>query len=329
MNRSTFFILFLTLFVVSCNGQQVNRYVTAEPVGINRFDIALFRLIDSGDTTRKDQLQAEYPAVLEVLGKGVLNMKTLDTPGFFTKLFNYYSEPTLKALYRDAVAMYADVTEIEQQLGNGFAYLKDHFPAMQIPVVYMHVSGFNQNVLVGEQLLSLSIDKYLGTDYSLYQEFFYDYQLRKMQRSYVVQDYLTGWLMAEFPFLGKENVLIDRMIYEGKIKYILAQVLPELTPAHLMGYTEEEETWCRSNEKNIWKAIIERKHLYTPDYLVTNRYLDDAPSTFLADGAPGNIGPWMGWQIVKAYMAETKVSLSDLMNNQDMQTILTHSKYRP
>ena len=80
----------------------------------------------------------------------------------------------------------------------------------------MHVSGFNQNVLVGDSLLSLSIDKYMGKDYPLYQDFFYDSQKLKMQRGLVVPDYLAGWLMSEYPFAGKENVLLDRMIYEEK-----------------------------------------------------------------------------------------------------------------
>ena len=99
----------------------------------------------------------------------------------------------------------------------------------------MHVSGFNQNVLVGDSLLSLSIDKYMGKDYPLYQDFFYDSQKLKMQRGLVVPDYLAGWLMSEYPFAGKENVLLDRMIYEGKIKYLLSQALGVPDAAELNG----------------------------------------------------------------------------------------------
>lgn len=76
---------------------------------------------------------------------------------------------------------------------------------MQIPAIYMHVSGFNQNVLVGDSLLSLSIDKYMGKDYPLYQDFFYDSQKLKMQRGLVVPDYLAGWLMSEYPSQEKRT----------------------------------------------------------------------------------------------------------------------------
>lgn len=77
-------------------------------------------------------------------------MKSPAMPGFFDKLANYYSEPTLKGLYTDAVRQYDNVSQIEQALGNGFTWLKTCFPSMQIPAIYMHVSGFNQNVLVGD-----------------------------------------------------------------------------------------------------------------------------------------------------------------------------------
>lgn len=200
---------------------------------------------------------------------------------------------------------------------------------MQIPAIYMHVSGFNQNVLVGDSLLSISIDKYLGEEYPLYQDFFYDFQRRLMTPEHIVPDYLTGWLMSEYPFEGKENVLLDRMIYEGKIKYLIHQAFPELKPEVLMGYTETSYNWCKENESNLWKAIIERKHLYTPDLMTTNKYFDNVPSIFLASDAPGNLGSWLGWQIIDKYMRETNSTPEALMQNNDSQAILTDSKYKP
>ena len=193
----------------------------------------------------------------------------------------------------------------------------------------MHVSGFNQNVLVGDSLLSISIDKYLSEEYPLYQDFFYDFQRRLMTPEHIVPDYLAGWLMSEYPFEGKENVLLDRMIYEGKIKYLIHQAFPELKPEVLMGYTETSYNWCKENESNLWKAIIDRKHLYTPDLMTTNKYFDNVPSIFLASDAPGNLGSWLGWQIIDKYMRETNSTPEALMQNNDSQAILTDSKYKP
>lgn len=315
----------------SCKGQGINTntITDATPMTVHRFDSVLYTLVTSGDTTLRSRLLCTYPEMTEILGKGVLNMQSPHQSGFFDKIEGYYSEPTLLRLYADALQKYSDIEEIEQSLGNAFAWMHEQFPAMQIPAVYMHVSGLSQNILAGDSLLSLSIDKYMGSDYPLYHDFFYDYQLRRMEPSMIVPDYVSGWLMSEYPFAGRENVLLDMMVHAGKIKYVVLAALPSLPAATLMGYTDEDLKWCEDNEAEIWKAIIERKHLLTPDQTTTERYFDDAPATFLSDRAPGNIGVWIGLQIVRQYMSETHASPQDLMQNEDAQSILTQSKYKP
>lgn len=321
----------LSVALISCNGQTSVSidYATVKPLPVQRFDKDLLHFLDQKDESDPKDFIKRYPQMLDVLGKAVLNMKSSDFPGFFDKLKQYYSEPTLRSLYQDAVTQYDSLEKIEKDLGYGFEYLKGQFPFMQVPAVYMHVSGLNQNVLVADSLLSLSIDKYLGEDYPLYQDFFYEFQKRKMCSALVVPDYISGWLMSEFPFDGRENVLLDRLIYEGKIKYVLSQSLAEFEEAILMGYTAKEIRWCNDHEAEIWKSMIERKHLYTPDSQTTSKYFEAAPLLFNQEGAPGNIGVWIGWQIIKKYMEETGSSVGQLMNKTDAQEILTLSKYRP
>jgi hypothetical protein len=267
--------------------------------------------------------------MLNVIGMGLFRRNDTQTPEFFERMINYYSEPTLNKLYRDALAQYASIEAIETALGAGFQYLQSQLPGIQIPAVYMHVSGLQQNLLVADSLLSISIDKYMGADYSLYQDFFYDYQRRRMDPVYLASDCLTALLLSEYPFKGNEKVLLERMIYEGKIKYILHRALPGMTPETTMKYTAEEYRWCEDNEKSLWHLIIERKHLYTPDIVTTSNYFLDKPSTFISDQAPGNIGSWIGCQIVTRYMDKTNASIKELITNTDYQEILTKSKYKP
>ncbi|MDR1646263.1 MAG: gliding motility protein GldB [Tannerellaceae bacterium] len=320
----------LILSCAGCQGQNGNTLSQAEPVHIHRFDKALLRLIESGnDVTIQGELLCDYPEMIDIAGKAILNMQTPEMPGFFDRLVNYYSEPTLLGLYRDAVARYDSIADIEQQLGNAFAWLKACFPTLAVPQIYMHVSGLNQNVLAADNLLSLSIDKYMGASYPLYQNFFRDDQRQKMQHSRIAPDYLTGWLLSEYPFTGKEAVLLEQMVYEGKIRYLLFEALPGLAPHTGMGWTEKAHAWCVKNEASIWKTIVERKHLYTPDLITTRKYIEDTPATFLSDEAPGNIGVWIGLQIVRRYMEETGATPAMLIKETNAQTILAQSKYKP
>ncbi|MDH6312939.1 hypothetical protein M2137_001724 [Parabacteroides sp. PFB2-10] len=307
-----------------------SRYASADPVVIHRFDKALYRLLEEENAAAGEAaLKEAYPQMLEITGKAVLNMKSADMPGFFDRLLNYYSEPTLKSLYRQALQTYENTTEIEEQLGSGFACLQELLPTLPVPEVYMHVSGFGQNVVVGENLLSISIDKYMGEYFALYEDFFYDYQRRKMTPDYIVPDYLAGWLMSEFPFKGNENVLLERMIYEGKIKYLVSLAVPSMDQAQLLGYTEEDHHWIKQHEGTVWRTIIERKHLYTPDHITTGQYFESRPSTFISDNAPGSLGSFLGWQIVARYMKETKATPAALMQTTDAQAILSGAKYKP
>jgi hypothetical protein len=302
-------------------------------IRINRFDTALYAWIESDDSASLLKLKTLLPEMTELIGKAIFQDTNTHTPIYYEKLINYFSEPTLKTLYKDAITYYSDDSErtiqISEDLGAYFTGLKSLFPQARIPAVYFHVSGLQQNFIVSDSLISCSIDKYLGSDYSLYQDYFYDYQLKNMNPGLMVNDYLTVWLKSEYLFRGKDNVLLDRMIYEGKIIYVLAVLYKNAAFKDLMNLTDNEFAWLKENEPALWTTVIERKHLYTPDIVTTDKYFSPSPATFLSDEAPGNIGNFIGFQIVKSYMKHTKSSCESLMKNTDYQDILKKSRYKP
>lgn len=313
----------------SCQEHRSTADVVSIPqVAIHRFDKALFHYINSGDSSISSFTE-EYKEMLDVIGQAILNVKSSDQESFFPRLMRYYSEPTLRSLYQAAIETFDTVPGIEEKLTSGFAFLKAEFPDMQIPAVYMHVSGFNQNVLVSDSLLSISIDKYLGPDYPLYKEFFYPDQRRRMAPEFVPQDYLRGWIMSEFPFEGNPNVLLERMVYEGKIRSLILDAL-DLSPLALFGYTRADFDWCVENEGMVWKSIIEQKRLYTPDQLSTMSYFEMTLNhPFVDQGAPCDLGAWIGWRIVERYRKETGCSYAELFAEKDAQQLLSKSRYKP
>lgn len=321
----------LWLVTTACSGQErtvPHDTMGIQPVEIHRFDRALYDLIMRGDTA-SPQFRTEYGAMLDVTGWAILNVRSSAQEDFWPKLQRYYAEPTLRQLYADALAAFDSIAPIEEALGEGFAFLRHEFPAMTRPAVYMHVSGFNQNVLVADSLLSLSIDKYLGADYSLYQTFFYPDQRRGMSPEYAARDYLRGWLLAEFPFEGNAHVLLERMVYEGKVLALLIDAL-RLDPRQALGYTEEEMAWCEAHEGQVWKTILETRRLYTPDQMATDPFFEWGLNRPFADqGAPGLLGAWFGLRIVERYRALCPGSYQTLFDEHDAQRILTDSKYKP
>ena len=62
-----------------------------------------------------------------------------------------------------------------------------------------------------------------------------------MTREDIVRDALTGWLTVEFVFRPLKNDLISRMIYQGKIMYLLQQILPEEKGISLVGIYQSKK----------------------------------------------------------------------------------------
>ena len=273
----------LLLCLFSCNSQTDNAMVfqDAEPLQINRFDRTLLRWLEHpDDSAALDSLRSSYRPMLELTGKGILNVQSPEQEEFFPRLTNYYGEPTLRSLYRDAINSFDSTSDIEKAMGQAFAFLEGIFPEHIVPTLYMHVSGFNQNILVSDSALSLS---------------------------------LRG---------ARECPARPHDIQRQNLLYPLP--LPPRPP-----YRKEAARWCHANEKMLWKTIVSRKHLYTPDITTTQKYFENRPCTFLSDATPGNIGAWVGFRIIQKFVAETRCTAKQLMENGNAQDVLTGSKYKP
>jgi len=327
MEKKHWIIFLYCLLFISCGEKKV--YGEKTNLSIHRFDKDLQSFL-TGNTSQ-EELTAEYNDFLDLYGEEVIGIGRQDSAGFFLRLNQFFSHPDLKQLYADELKTFEDLSKTEEQLSDGFSFLQASFDSIAIPTLCIHVSGLNQNIIVSEQFISIAADKYLGAEYPLYTNFFYDYQRQSMIPERLASDYLLGFLLSTFTPPATNSSLLDRMLYEGKLRYLLALALPEHSEAEIMAYTEQQENWCRENKANVWKMIIQEKHLFSNDQLLIDRYVNEAPYTSpISDQSPGRLGVWVGYQIIKAYMKESRnESLQSLMNHTDSQEILKTSKYKP
>jgi len=326
---------FLGLFVLlsSCSAKTENNVSseqTVKTISIQRFDKDLSKYLQNTTAENQRELATKYKDFLPAFGRVTINNSDSYKSEFYSRLQKYFSNQMLNEIYKDALETFSDVTKYETELSVADDIIMQNLNGRKLPQLYMHVSGFKENVMVLDGLISLSTDRYLGMDYKYYNRFFEPYQLIQMQPKMISRDYLKAWLLSEKILPESEKkTLLSEMINEGKILYTLSRLLPEWNAGDLIGYTTDQLSWCEENEKNTWTQIVSQNHLYENNYLIIQKYINEAPYTStLTSNSPGRVGAWVGWQIVKAYADKNNPSLSELLG-MDYQQILKNSSYNP
>lgn len=301
-------------------------------VSVLRFDKMLNDYVEFNSFSALQKMNIECPAEMKLLVEDILGLGEVSDNNINGKLKDYFSDPTLQTLMKDALSKFDDMSEIEEQLSNGFEKLKREVPSLRIPLVYSQFSALNESVVVSDSLLGFSIDKYMGEDYPLYKRFYYGYQRRSMQPDRIVPDCFMFYLLSEYPFpVDGNRTLLDLMIHYGKMHYVVSKILGYGSVEEELGYTDEEVKWSKNNKKAIWEYMLQNGHLYATDPMIIRKYNKPAPYTaFFGDTSPALIGVWMGTQLVDSYMKNhKKFKIKDLLEYTDYRQMLAEAKFKP
>ena len=297
---------------------------------ILRLDRDLFAL----DTRRPDveSVHRKYGRYFEVYAEGVLQLGQVSDTMFPHLLSLFLQDTIIREVYDTVAFRYPNLAVQEKDLSDAWAYYAYYFPDKVIPRMYAHISGFNQSVVVDSAEVGISLDNYLGdcVFYSMLAVPVPMYARGKMTGNDMVRDILTGWLSAEFAFRPQKNDLIRGMIYQGKITYLLRKILPDYEFGRVIGFSGEQLEWCENNESRIWGFLIENDYLFSTQQKLILKYLNDAPYTSgMPVESPGRAVVWTGERIVEEYMKKAKITLPELMKEQDYHKILRVAAYRP
>jgi hypothetical protein len=222
---------------------------------------------------------------------------------------------------------------MREDLVEAFKYYQYHFPGKPLPVIYTMVSGFNQSVVTAEELIGISLDKYLGVDCPYYKQLSTVplYKISNMHPEKIASDVAYAWGLTEFEERGTATNVLDNIIYQGKLMYFVDALLPEMHDTLKIGYTASQLQWCNNHEAHMWNFLVENKMLYSNKRMDIMRFINDGPyTTNFPLKSPARTGIWIGWQIVRQYMNKNEdVTLPALMKNTDYQQILNDARYFP
>ena len=277
-------------------------------------------------------LRNKYGSFLDLYAYQILTLGTTDTVLLKTRLGDFIGDPDITNIYADVKAMYADFSPIDNQLTEAFRHYAFYFSGKIIPRLVTYLSGFNYAIVCADSTLAIGLDMYLGSDSKYYPSLqIPEYKIRKMRKEYITADAMRGWAQSEWEQDPAQTDLLSQVIYQGKIQYFLRMMLPQESDSIQFGYTGKQLEWCAASEKSIWAFWIEHQLLFSTEASQIAKYVNDGPTTngFPKD-SPGNIGAWVGYRIVNAYMEkQPSVSLSQLMADNDSKKIFRDSHYKP
>ena len=242
-------------------------------------------------------------------------------------------EDTLQDQLLDEVdKSFPNLNDTKSGLLGLFQHLKYYDKTFSVPRVIALTNDvrYRTSTIVTDSLLLIALDNFLGEDHEFYQNI-PRYLAANMRRNQIIPEVAEGYA-KKYVFQTDRKTLLDEMIYFGKSLYFKDAMIPFMSDAEKIGYTEEELKWSEANESPIWSYFIEKELLYSTDSKLPGRFIADAPfSKFyleLDNESPGRLGQYIGWQIVRAYMENNEASLKEMLQTEAVE-IFNKSNYKP
>lgn len=190
-----FFVAMMLL--TSCEYRFSSDVADDEPVvSIERYDRIESRYLTTGDFAALQQMSTEYPVETRMLIEDILNIGDVKDHEINTRLLQFFQDSLLQVLISDVEQEYANMEDINTQLAESFSRLTKLLPGIETPRFYAQITALDQSIVVGNQTVAISLDKYMGKDYPLYAKFYKKDQRITMTRKNVVPDCLSFYILS-------------------------------------------------------------------------------------------------------------------------------------
>lgn len=315
-----FFLRFLVLFCCfsSCKEEKTNKINVSKvkvDFSVDRFDVDFY----TASPNELSKLKNNYPFFFP---------KEITDSISLAKISNKDEQE----LFSETQQVYKDFSEVKSKLSSLFKHIKYYNPKFKSPKVITMLTNidYDSRVIYADSLLIISLDVFLGKNHPFYADF-PNYIKENNTKEHLLVDVANAVINRQIQPV-KNRSFIDKMVFEGKKMYLLDKYLPNIPDREKFGVHIDKYNWLLANEEQIWSYFIQKNLLFSTDTKLNSRFLEIAPfSKFYMEHdslSPGQVGVWVGWQIVRSYMQHNNVSLQELLKI-SVTDLYTKSKYKP
>lgn len=341
MQKVIYYITYLVMLagIISCSDNNNAPSIKDIQVPITTYNFYQdFSKIDTHHIEKSlDLLKTKYPDFinfyLDTLAVGLSNNPTSTSNAASVKIFLTHSD--YRNLLDTVNIVYPNTEDITQSITTALKYAKAYDDSVKLPNrIFYFVSGLNDFTAItrDDKDLGIGLDYFLGENFGPY------FAIGKSTFNTIkfTKENIPVWAMKAiygnnyFETLEDEHSFIEKAIAKGKEIYYLSKVLPETALNTILGYTKEQMNWAEMNQKEIYGFFKNEKFIFDKSMQLSMKYLNDGPfSSRMPPESPGNIGTYLGFKIVEAYMQKTDNSLLALLKEKDNLKIFNSSKYKP
>jgi hypothetical protein len=331
------FSLIICVFIFSCSNKNTPDVSSIKvDLKTQRFEQAFFALDTNNIMPQLDSIIVQYPSFGKIFLINILGVDPRwqnDTTANYLKQYIAYS----KTIVDTSEKYFKDFSTYEKEIKHGLQFVEYYFPAYKLPTKIITFLGpaDGKGDLIGDDFLAVGLHAHLGKDFPLYktamvQETYPNYVTARFTPEYISVNCMKNIVDDMFPEKGDDKRLLIQMIQNGKRLWLLSKFLPETEEYKLMGYTKAQMKDCDAHQANIWSLFIQNNFLQVADNNLIKKYVSEGPKTQeLGENAPGNIGSYAGWQIVKKYAAKFPDVKVDSLMKMDDEVLYQSAKYKP
>ena len=218
----------------------------------------------------------------------------------------YSGSAPVQVFTPDVEAVFPETEELSIRLGEFENNIAELLPEVPSHTYFTVVSPYMQSIyLYADSIVFIALNHYLGADYEGYAGRFADYEKQTKEASRIPADVARAVVVSAYPYFIGDNggSVVSRMLYEGAVAEVLMRLMPYVSAAEALGYTDEEYEWLQANENYAWQALVGKGLLYSASPTDMMRLFSPSPSTaILHPSAPGMAGRYFGYRIVKKYI---------------------------
>lgn len=325
-----YIVVFFLFFLTACNNDDNKPDVSGITVNtqLKRFEESFFKIDTNNIASGQQAIRQQFPEFYgvftrEFIGEDEANIKAFIQYHFF--------------LYDSLKKKYPDLNWLKKDLNDNLRYVKHYYPNYKIPDFFTFIGPFNSpGIATLQNSIGIGLHQFAGKDFSVYSapeivEMYPYYISRRFDKEYMLPNIMKGIISGIYPDQSAGRPMIEQMIEKGKEWFLLDKFLPDAHDSVKTGFTTNQAKWAKANEGNIWVQVIETEDIYSIDPAVIQRYIGPAPFTqgMTQENSPGNLGQWIGWQIVKKFADKNPKLSVDQIVKTPAKIIYNEAKYKP